>query len=57
MFYELKHICDVCGKILASYGCCVYGDEETLCKDDLCEECKKAVADATEQVKKLQSQK
>lgn len=55
MFIDNRHICSVCGKILASYGCCIYGDEKYLFDKDLCEKCEIAVKDALDQKKYLLS--
>lgn len=55
MWYNLQHICDVCGKCLISFGCCIYGDEQFLKGYDLCKACDKACKDAKEQEKYLKS--
>jgi len=42
--------CDVCGKILNSFGCCVSpADLAAADKGGLCNDCSKAVSDAKEQ--------
>jgi hypothetical protein len=55
MFIDNMHVCSVCGEVLASYGCCIYGDEKDLYKEDNCKECAKAVKDALEQKKYIES--
>jgi hypothetical protein len=51
--------CDVCGKLLMSFGCCVDWTEQSIFKkkypEGLCEICAKAVKDAREQVVYLKS--
>ena len=54
MFAEREVKCEICGELLAVYGCC---QPANIDDKQICAGCKKAVEDAIEQRKYLQGRK